>query len=87
MLEQSTAPRCVAFATATVKMDDEWRERKVRYAFDEPWLYDLCKQRDGKPEKEGAGRLTLRRPRREALCARFRLALDERAFAPSSCVN
>ena len=53
VLEQGSAPRCVAFATATVKMVDEWRERKAWYAFDEPWLYDLCKQRDGKPEEEG----------------------------------
>ncbi|MGH3104282.1 MAG: C1 family peptidase [Gaiellaceae bacterium] len=53
VLEQGEAPRCVAFATATVKMVDEWRERKVWYAFDEPWLYDLCKQRDGKPGREG----------------------------------
>jgi C1A family cysteine protease len=53
VLDQGVLPRCVAFATATIKMVDEYRERKVWYSFDEAWLYDLCKQHDGKPTREG----------------------------------
>ena len=34
-------------------MVDEWRERKVWYAFDEAWLYERCKERDGKPDRPG----------------------------------
>lgn len=53
VLEQGNLPRCVAYATATVKMVDEWKERKAWYAFDEAWLYVRCKERDGKPDRPG----------------------------------
>src|SRR5215212_2830280 len=53
VLDQGAEPRCVAFSTATVKMVDEYRERKVWYAFDPVWLYELCKQHDGKPNSKG----------------------------------
>lgn len=53
VLEQGTLPRCVAYATATVKMVDEWKERRVWYAFDESWLYARCKELDGKPDRPG----------------------------------
>src|SRR5919112_4861166 len=53
VLDQGAEPRCVAFATASLKMVDEYRERKVWFSFDEVWLYDLCKLHDGKPRRQG----------------------------------
>jgi hypothetical protein len=53
VLQQGNRPHCVAYATATVKLVDEWKERKVWYAFDEDWLYARCKERDGKPKTDG----------------------------------
>jgi C1A family cysteine protease len=53
VLEQGNLPHCVAYATATVKLVDEWRERRVWYAFDEAWLYARCKERDGTPDEPG----------------------------------
>jgi C1A family cysteine protease len=53
VLDQGAEPRCVAFATASLKMVDEYRERKVWFSFDEVWLYDLCKRHDGKPNGKG----------------------------------
>src|SRR5215207_6201736 len=53
VLNQGNQPRCVAFATASVKMIDEHRESKQWYAFDEAWLYGLCKEKDGIPDKPG----------------------------------
>jgi hypothetical protein len=53
VLEQGSKPHCVAYATATVKLVDEWKERRVWYGFDEGWLYARCKERDGKPDRPG----------------------------------
>jgi C1A family cysteine protease len=53
VLEQGSLPRCVAYATATLKMVDEWKESKTWFCFDEAWLYGRCKEEDGKPRSTG----------------------------------
>lgn len=71
VLEQGTLPRCVAYAAATVKMVDEWKERRVWYAFDEAWLYARCKERDGKPDRPGTNlRVAFKIVQKEGYAAR-----------------
>jgi C1A family cysteine protease len=56
VLEQGTKPHCVAYATATLKMVDEWRESgaaKTWHAFDTDWMFARCKELDGKPRSRG----------------------------------
>jgi C1A family cysteine protease len=56
VLEQGTKPHCVAYATATLKMVDEWKESgaaKIWHAFDTEWLFGRCKEIDGKPRSRG----------------------------------
>jgi hypothetical protein len=43
----------VTYAAATLKMVEEWQEHRSWYAFDEGWLYRVCKQQDGLPHVEG----------------------------------
>jgi C1A family cysteine protease len=83
VLDQGNAPRCVAYAAATVKMVDEWRERKVWYAFDEDWLYGLCKQRDGKPDRPGTNlRVAFKIVQKEGYVARGMYVRARRQAGP-----
>jgi C1A family cysteine protease len=53
VLDQGQSPQCVAFTASTVKMNQEYRQHRRYYDFDEHELYARCKEVDGYPGEAG----------------------------------
>jgi C1A family cysteine protease len=53
VLDQGMAPHCVAYTASTIKMNQEYRQHRRYYDFEEAELYARCKERDGFPNVEG----------------------------------
>ena len=53
VLDQGDKPMCVAYSSATLKMQQEFKEHKKYYSFDPEWLYSECKKIDGSPNIDG----------------------------------
>ena len=53
VLDQGDKPWCVAYGSATLKMQQEFKEHKKFYSFDPEWLYTECKKLDGSPNTDG----------------------------------
>lgn len=47
VLNQEDKPHCVGYSTASLKMQQEFKEHKKYYAFDPDWMYNECKKQDG----------------------------------------
>lgn len=53
ILDQGSTSECVAYASAGLKSDQEWRQSQVLYRFNADWLYHRCKLQDGIPYEAG----------------------------------
>lgn len=53
VLNQGDKPHCTAYATATLKMHQEFKEHKKYYTFDADGLYAIAKTKDGIPDVDG----------------------------------
>lgn len=53
VLNQGDKPHCTCYATATLKMHQEFKEHKKYYNFDADGLYAIAKTQDGIPDQEG----------------------------------
>lgn len=53
VINQGKSPMCVAYASSGVKSYQEIRDEGRYKEFDEPWLYQRCKERDGIPFSDG----------------------------------
>jgi len=53
VLNQGATSQCTCYATATLKMHQEFKEHKKYYKFDPAWLYAIAKSKDGIPDQDG----------------------------------